>query len=79
MPEAPKNPERLDFYSDKEAVGKAMGKAVYDALRTARPYKTALAHQQAASTMRAESRSGLWDEELVMELFTMLENRQRVA
>jgi putative two-component system response regulator len=52
---------------------------VYDALRTARPYKTALAHKEAASTMRAEARSGFWDEELVMELFTMLEKRQRVA
>jgi putative two-component system response regulator len=52
---------------------------VYDALRTARPYKTALAHQQAASTMRAESRSGLWDEELVMELLSMLEKREQVA
>ena len=34
MPKAPNNPERVDFYSDKDAVGKAMGKAVYDALRT---------------------------------------------
>jgi hypothetical protein len=34
MPKAPNNPEPVDFYSDKEAMGKAMGKAVYDALRT---------------------------------------------
>jgi putative two-component system response regulator len=48
---------------------------VYDALRTARPYKHALNHQQAALTMRNEARSGLWDEELVLEFFSMLEKR----
>jgi putative two-component system response regulator len=51
---------------------------VYDALRTARAYKPALRHDQAALTMREEARSGLWDEELVGEFFTMLE-RRRVA
>jgi len=48
---------------------------VYDALRTARAYKPALRHDQAALTMRDEARSGLWDEELVMEFFAMLERR----
>jgi putative two-component system response regulator len=52
---------------------------IYDALRTARPYKQALSHDQAAATMRAEARSGLWDEELVAEFFGMLDKRQQVA
>jgi putative two-component system response regulator len=52
---------------------------VYDALRTARPYKPAQNHEQAAHTMREEARDGLWDPELVREFFSMLEERRRVA
>jgi putative two-component system response regulator len=52
---------------------------VYDALCTARPYKPALGHDQAALTMRHEARNGLWDGELVSEFFGMLDQRRQVA
>jgi len=52
---------------------------VYDALRTARSYKPAQIHEQAAQTMREEAARGLWDAELVAEYFSMLEQQRQVA
>jgi len=52
---------------------------IYDALRSPRPYKPALGEDQTALTMLKEARSGLWEEDLVMEFFAMLKKQQQVA
>jgi putative two-component system response regulator len=52
---------------------------VYDALRTARAYKAALSHEQAAITLRQEARAGRCDEELAEEFITLLDKQRQVA
>src|SRR5579859_5260915 len=49
---------------------------VYDALRTERPYKKALCHEEARQTMLHEAKRGLWDPELVPAFFAMLSKRE---
>ena len=51
---------------------------VYDALRTARPYKPALSHDQSVKTMQEEAHRGLWDPELV-DTFLHLVDQQKAA
>lgn len=52
---------------------------VYDALRTTRPYKPALSHEEAYKTMLAEAERGLWDKRLAMEFFAMLDEQHKAA
>ena len=52
---------------------------VYDALRTARPYKPALTHDEAERTMIEEAARGYWDPNLVPEFFSMLKKKEQAA
>src|ERR1700686_169055 len=52
---------------------------VYDALCTARPYKPAFGHEEAAIVMRHEAEIGLWDGELVSEFLVLLDKRRQAA
>jgi putative two-component system response regulator len=52
---------------------------IYDALRTARPYKPALGHDEAERTIRREAANGLWDPELVSAFFAMLKQKEQAA
>jgi putative two-component system response regulator len=52
---------------------------VYDALRTARPYKPAIGHDQSAQTMLEKARLGLLDGDLVKEFLSMLLEQRNVA
>ena len=52
---------------------------VYDALRTERPYKRSMSHDDAERTMHNEAEAGFWDKELVREFFSMLAAQRRAA
>jgi putative two-component system response regulator len=72
-------PDQLKHYSIPLLARILQVVDVYDALRTARPYKPALTHEEAQRTMMDEARKGLWDPELVPEFFSMLRNKEQAA
>ncbi len=72
-------PDQLKHYSIPLLARILQVVDVYDALRTARPYKPALTHDEAERTMMEEARKGLWDPELVPEFFAMLRKKEQAA
>jgi putative two-component system response regulator len=46
---------------------------VYDALRTARPYKAAMSHAQAVAILQRETAAGAWDPQLVSAFIQLFE------
>jgi putative two-component system response regulator len=52
---------------------------VYDALRTARPYKTALSHEAAIAVMQDEADNGLWDANIVRAFISMVGQKKIAA
>ena len=52
---------------------------VYDALRTARPYKAALSHHAAIDVMQEEVERGLWDPKIVDAFVAMVSQKQMAA
>jgi len=52
---------------------------VYDALRTARPYKAALSEEQTLSILREETARGWWDPSTVEAFIALLSNGDKPA
>jgi len=52
---------------------------VYDALRTARPYKKALSHDAAMEVMQEEADRGLWDPKIVRAFVSTVDDKKVAA
>ncbi len=72
-------PDQLSGYSIPLLARTLQVVDVYDALRTARPYKPAITHEEAERTMMDEANKGLWDPNLVPAFFAMLKHKEQAA